>query len=115
MNILQRWKQTALHHKALILSGVIAAVGTVVSTGTAIFQIHMANQNNRDTSQQIQKLIDAANIQEEGASSFADGARKINEGIGKAVRKLNLQANAANRLARDAEIANDNVLEADRP
>src|ERR1700691_3588014 len=115
MTVVQRWKQTALHNKALVLSGLIVALGTAVSTGTAVFQVCMARKYNRDTTQQIQKLIEAANIQGDAAKSFAASAGKINDGVRQAVEKLNLQADAANRLARDTETANKNVLEADRP
>ena len=80
-----------------------------------MFQVHMARKYNRSTTEQIQELIEAANIQGEAAKSFAGSAGKINDGIGQAVDKLNLQAGAANRLAHDTETANKNVLEADRP
>jgi hypothetical protein len=115
MNIFQRWKQTALHNKALVLTGAIVALGTVLSTAAVISQVCLARQNNRNTSQQIEKLINAANIQGSAATSFADSATRINLGIGGAVDKLNLQVAAATRLARDLEIANNNILEADRP
>jgi hypothetical protein len=115
VNIFQRWKQTALHNKALVLTGAIVALGTIVSTGTALFQVYMAKQDSRNTSQQIDNLIAAARIQAGAASAFADSAARINTGIGSAVEKLNLQAAATSRLSKDSETANNNVLEADRP
>jgi hypothetical protein len=115
MTIIQRWKQTALHNKALVLSGVIVALGTVVSTAAVVSQVVIAKRNNRNTSAQVQKLIDAANIQAGGASSFASSAREMNSGIIAAVDKLNLQAAATTQLSKEAEIANTNSVEADRP
>jgi hypothetical protein len=115
VTIFQRWKQTALHNKALVLTGSIVALGTVVSTGAVTFQLWMAKENNKSTSGQIEKLIGAANIQANAATNFADSASHINLGIERAVDKLNLQATATTRLSRDSEIANNNFLEADRP
>jgi hypothetical protein len=115
MKILQRWKQTALHNKALVLTGAIVAVGTLVSTAAVVAQVFIARTNNQQTSTQIQKLIEAANVQAGSATRFADSAASMNSGIGSAVDKLNLQAAATIRLSRDAEIANSNTIEADRP
>jgi len=72
----------------------------------------------RTASQQAQaakSTATAAADQAKFARSFADSAIKMNFGIANAVGKLNLQATAANRLSKDTESANNNILEADRP
>lgn len=74
MTLLQRWKQTALHNKALVLTGVIVALGTVFGTGAAIFQVCLANQTNKQTSAQIGRLIDAANTQASASQRNAEAA-----------------------------------------
>lgn len=115
MTIFQRWKQTALHNKALVISGAIVALGTAVSTLAVISQIYIAVQNNKSTSQQLDRLIQAANIQAGAANSFAASTSNINSGISGAVDKLNLQVAALGRVSKDIEVANKNVTEADRP
>ena len=112
---MQRWKQTALHNKALVLSGAIVALGTVLSTAAIICQVEIAKENNKSTSQQISQLIQAANTQGAAANNFANSASNINSGVGSAVEKLNLQARAIGQLSRDVEAGNKNMMEADRP
>ncbi len=60
MRIFQRWKQTALHNKALVLTGVIVAVGTLVYTGAAVFQYCLMKQAAKENSDQIDKIISEA-------------------------------------------------------
>jgi hypothetical protein len=67
-------------------------------------------------------LAQAAKRQAAAAQSFSASAEKINNSMSNAVDKLDQQVTKLNsgvqqtsRLARDAEIANANALEADRP
>jgi hypothetical protein len=76
MTLFQRWKQTALHNKALVLTGFIVALGTLFGTGAAILQVCMMRENNRKTSEQIAKLIDAANTQTFAAQKIANASDK---------------------------------------
>jgi hypothetical protein len=122
MDIWQRWKQTTIANKALVFSGAIVALGTIVSTGALVLQICITRENNRKAGEQTQQLISAADAQAKAAQSFSDSAGKINTGIGTAVDKLNLQATKldesvkqATRLAKATEIANANVINNDRP
>ena len=85
MTIFQRWKQTALHNKALVITGVIVAVGTLLSTGIVVVQIWIMRSNNRATSEQTKKLIQAANTQASVASHFATSASGINNHTADAV------------------------------
>jgi hypothetical protein len=48
MKILLRWKQTALHNKALVLTSVLVAVGTLFYTGAAIFQYNLMKQTAKE-------------------------------------------------------------------
>ena len=57
VTILQRWKQTALHNKALVLTGVIVAFGTLFYVGVAIFQVCMMRKASDVASFQTDKLI----------------------------------------------------------
>jgi hypothetical protein len=112
MTIFQRWKQTALHNKALVLTGVIVAVGTLFGTGAAIFQVAITRENNHNTSEQVQQLINAANIQAraatnnaEAANKFAtsaDGINKQAEASVKEVRKLADEAKQSSNTAKRA-------------
>lgn len=102
MTIFQRWTQTALHNKALVLTGFIVALGTILSTGALVVQICIARENNRKTSEQIGKLIQAANIQAcaaqknaVAAANFATSADGINTQTKLAVDKFERLAKAS--------------------
>lgn len=60
MTILQRWKNTALHNKALVWASVLVAFGTLFYAGAAIFQICMMKRLARDSGIQIDKMIEKA-------------------------------------------------------
>ena len=57
MQVFQRWKQTALHNKALVLTGVLVAVGTLAYTGAAVFQYCLMKQTAKENSDQTDKII----------------------------------------------------------
>lgn len=99
MNIWQRWRQTALHNRALVLSSVLMAFGTVFYAGAAVIQICMFQRSSKQAAEQTDKLIAAAKISASDATqnaaaaqSFAGSALKINSAIDDAVRKLQIQA-----------------------
>jgi hypothetical protein len=136
VTIWQRWKQTALHNKALVLSSVIMAFGTLFYSVAAIVQLCMFDRSSEQAAQQTAKLIDAANINAHAAEqiaaaskrnataaeSFATSADKIHQGVDVAVRKLSIQAGAlrrsadqASRLADETHKANAYAVESNRP
>ncbi|MGB6690842.1 MAG: hypothetical protein WBE76_23660 [Terracidiphilus sp.] len=85
-------------HIELVLALVIAVF--------AYMQWHTARSNSDSTAQQTEQLITAAKISAvaaqqnaAAASSFSDSARKIDQGIGNAVDRLNLQAQATSDVA----------------
>ena len=93
MTIWQRWKQTALHNKALVFSGIIVAFGTLFYSGAAVVQVWMFNKSSRQVERQTERLIDAAKTQADAAKEmtkavedqakyageFAASAKSINE------------------------------------
>jgi hypothetical protein len=76
MDIWQRWKQTTIANKALVLTGAAVAVGTLVSTSALVVQVCITRENNRKTSEQVGKLIESANIQAGAAQSFAKTSKE---------------------------------------
>jgi hypothetical protein len=60
VTILQRWKQTALHNKALVGAGLIAAFGTVFYAGAAIVQVCIMNRSASESSEQIANIYSKA-------------------------------------------------------
>lgn len=103
MTIWQRWKQTSLHNKALVFSGVIVAFGTLFYSGAAIVQVCMFNRSSKQAEEQTAKLIEAANTQAcaasknaEAAARFASSAEGINAQTQNAVKQFK-------RLADDTE------------
>jgi hypothetical protein len=105
MKLLQRWKQTAVHNKALVLTGAIVALGTIAQVGALVAQICITRANNVATGTQIGKLIEAANIQAHAAQRNVESAAK--------------SAQAASDLAaytkQSAEVARDALSLQDRP
>jgi hypothetical protein len=61
MKLLQRWKQTALHNKALVLTGVLVAAGTLFYAGAATFQIYLMKSTAEQATLQTERFIVEAN------------------------------------------------------
>lgn len=96
MNIFQRWKQTTISNKALVITGAIVALGT-------IGQLCITVANNKAAARQTDKLIEAANIQAgaagknaAAAESFAKSADGMNSRLASAERDFQ-------RIAQDSE------------
>lgn len=60
MTLIQRWKQTALHNKALVLTSVLVAFGTMFYAGAAVVQICILKSSSDATSAQNSRLIQQA-------------------------------------------------------
>ena len=103
MTIWQRWKQTALHNKAMVLSSVLMAFGTLFYTGAAIVQIYMFQQSTKQASDQADKLIAAASQIKTAAWQFKGSAQGIDGNVGNAVGKLQGQVDQIKRSATAAE------------
>lgn len=61
MKLVQRWKQTAIHNKALVITSVLMAFGTLFYTAVAIFQFCLIKESGKHTDEQIGRIIDNAN------------------------------------------------------
>jgi hypothetical protein len=59
MTLWQRWKQTALHNKALVWASLIMALGTIFYAGAAIWQVYLMKQNAIDSASQFDRLTQA--------------------------------------------------------
>lgn len=57
MRIWQRWKQTAIHNKALVFTSILVAFGTLFYAGAAAFQLWLMNQSSKHTDTQIGYII----------------------------------------------------------
>jgi hypothetical protein len=76
MTIWQRWRQTAIHNKALVLTSILVAFGTLFYAGAAAFQLWLMNQSNKHTDQQIGTIIGNLNW---FAHSMDDSAREAEQ------------------------------------
>ncbi len=74
MTIWQRWKQTAIHNKALVLTSVLVAFGTLFYAGAAAFQLWLMDQSSLHTDKQVGYIIGNMNWL----------ARSMNESVKKA-------------------------------
>jgi hypothetical protein len=61
MKLLQRWKQTAVHNKALVLTSVLVAFGTLFYAGAASFQVWLMAQGSKHTDEQLGWVIGNVN------------------------------------------------------
>ena len=81
MKLLQRWKQTALHNKALVFTSLLVAFGTLFYAGAAVVQVYIMEAAAKATGEQTQKLITQAEKNAAAAQSFAASADKIDNAI----------------------------------
>jgi hypothetical protein len=103
MNIFQRWKQTTIANKALVVTGALMAFGTLFYASAAIIQVCIMKRSAEATSEQIDKLIKAADIQ-------ASAAGKIAAASTRNANAAETFSEAAKRLARASEVANGQNL-----
>jgi hypothetical protein len=61
VTIWQRWKQTAIHNKALVLTSILVAFGTVFYAGAAGFQVWLMNNGSKHADEQIGRVIGNVN------------------------------------------------------
>jgi hypothetical protein len=61
MKLLQRWKQTALHNKALVSTSLLVAFGTLFYSGAAVLQLCILKQSGEQSDRQIVRVIDNMN------------------------------------------------------
>jgi hypothetical protein len=132
MNIFQRWKQTTIANKSLVISGFLMAFGTLFYAGAASVQVWIMRRSAHDASLQTDKIIRAAQDQASAAQKIADAsdrnavaaksfsasADKINRETAKAVLELRRSAddaeNASAQSSQNAQRVLDATIEATR-
>jgi hypothetical protein len=57
MKLWQRWKMTAIHNKALVLTSVLVAFGTLFYAAAAGFQVWLMVEGGKHTDEQIGRVI----------------------------------------------------------
>lgn len=109
MNVFQRWKQTTVANKALVISSGLMAFGTIFYAGAAIVQVYIMKQSARNSSLQTEQLIKASDRNADAAESFSKSADAINTQTEKAVGEFHklakateISINAARKSAKDA-------------
>lgn len=81
MRLLQRWNQTAIHNKALVLTSVLVAFGTLFYAAAAVLQVYIMREAARSSSEQTARLIEAANKNAAAAKSFSNTATSVDARI----------------------------------
>jgi hypothetical protein len=79
MKLLQRWKQTAIHNKALVLTSAIVACGTLFYAVAAIFQIYLMDSAAKNSADQTEKLIVEMRRQSQSMKDMAEANKKAVE------------------------------------
>jgi len=109
MNIFQRWKQTAIHNKALVVTSILVAFGTLFYAGAAVVQVCIMKESARESSNQANRLIQAANLQVDAANKLvtaskrnADAAESFAGEAKKQAMQITTQAAATQTLAAQA-------------
>jgi hypothetical protein len=85
---------------------------TAIVVFTTVSQAIQSCSNNRSTSQQVDRLIDAANRVDDAAESFSISASGINGGVSNAVSKLNDQAKKMDAARLSSEKQSSAALQA---
>jgi hypothetical protein len=75
MKLLQRWKMTALHNKALVMTSVIVAFGTIFYALVAVFQYWLMVEGGRHTDEQIGRVISNVNWMARAMDQSAQSAQ----------------------------------------
>ena len=102
MTIWQRWKQTAIHNKALVVTSVLVAFGTVFYAGAAAFQVWLMVESGKHTDEQIGYVIGNVNWL---ARSMDASQKSTERAMREQVAKMQLQVDQvrqSNNLAEDA-------------
>jgi hypothetical protein len=81
MKSLQRWKQTALHNKALVLTSVLVAFGTLFYAVAAVVQIWILKQSGEQAAEQASRIIGNLNWLARSMNSALKESRRAEEAI----------------------------------
>jgi len=115
MMLIQRWKQTALHNKALVMTSVLVAFGTLFYAGAAIFQLSILRESSDRTSRQNDKLIaEADRISKSIENSVAQNRSALESSISQSKAALDTTVKQF-RLEQRAWIATTESIAAIEP
>lgn len=104
MTLLQRWRQTALHNKALVWTGALVAFGTVFYAFAVAFQIKLMKTGSEETTKQITRLIGAADRIAEDMKESVEQAKLLIR-TGEVQARTGLEASTKqSRAALDASV-----------
>jgi hypothetical protein len=92
MNLIQRWKQTALHNKGLVFAGFLVAAGTTLYAFAAVQQVYILKESGRQATSQTEKLILAANRLAQAADAAnIQSLRAMEQGLAQGRAALDAQ------------------------
>lgn len=113
MNFLQRWRQTSIANKMLVITGFLMAVGTFFLAGAAVFQYLAMKEQAEITRNQLDTMKEQSNVVQRQlivmqgqANSAREQTDAMKESLGLTIRAVNAtekQANTAQVSARAAE------------
>jgi len=113
MNVFQRWRQTALHNKAMVWTSFLVAFGTVFYAIAAACQIQLMKQSARQSSEQVERLVGTTNtaitkaIDDSGKSlskALVQNKEAFDTSLSQAKKSLDASA-AQSKAVLDANIA----------
>jgi hypothetical protein len=96
MKVWQRWKQTALHNKALVVTSILVALGTIFYSGAAVVQVMIMRRSAADSAEQAKNILAQAEKNAQAARDFADAAQAQAENLRRLTEESRRQANIAN-------------------
>jgi len=106
----QRWKQTTIANKWLVLTGAIVALGTIGQVGIAVFTSHLMNRQLTEMKTSSADTHDLAVAAEAQSKQAEEQTRKMSQSLEKTdslIRQATTQAIATNNLAREAKRSAD--------
>lgn len=102
-SLLERWRQHTLGNQALVITGALVALSSLVYTGATIFQIIMLKQNAEQTTYQVDRLIAASERTANTANTAVEDARRVNvEMLNRLERVLRSNEEIANATSKQA-------------
>jgi hypothetical protein len=74
MKLWQRWRQTAVHNKALVWTSFLVAFGTIFYSVVAVRQYYFMKQNALDSAAQVDRLVRVINLSIQRSIAESNGA-----------------------------------------
>jgi hypothetical protein len=110
MKIWQRWRQTTIANKALVLTSVLVAFGTLFYAAAAAFQVWLMAESGKHTDQQIGWVIDNVNWLARSADSSQKAIQKqASDTVAEMQKRTLAQELTAGAAEKSAKIAKDSL------